>query len=191
MLDVANVDYWQIEDLEEREAKKKEHYSTIFKFWVEAIDLLATERLTHKYYAVNISSLAARRWKPDTGDCPAIKFDGAIPELSFLLIDSGDYFMLKLIVQVKNRQLDFWQTKVPYLVTDFEEKVYYLLPSLQDDKLVDWVSDYSNKLTILKIYFNDFYTHFLQQLLERYPVNYLPKKEKKPIPFDLSLIKIL
>lgn len=191
MFDIVSFDYWSIKSSEGRELRMAKDDETVFEFWSEAISLLSTERFTHKLYSGNMNVFFSKNWLPSADYYPEIRFDSNCPVLSFLLSDMGPHYSLELIIKVHQKKIDFIQTKIPYFVTDFDERVYYLLSSMQDERLVNWICDNGNRLTILKPYFHDFYERFLKVLLQSYAVNYHSKKTKKPVPFDWSLIETL
>lgn len=73
---------------------------------------------------------------------------------------------------------------MPLFVFNWRKGNYYLVDSLLDEEVLNWVYRFSNKMTIMKADLNDLHNRFLAGMNSNYEVLYLPYKGKKPQPYN-------
>jgi hypothetical protein len=113
------------------------------------------------------------------------------PVLRFRLFDKGDHFSLQVVIIIDDQEVELKARKIPFFVTGDTGLVYYPVASVQNDDLLNWMTDNSNRITILKANFIAFHEQFLKFLAECYTVMYKSAGTKRLIVLQDFLIKRL
>lgn len=173
----------------EYSAETKEYMPLMLDLWRKAIPQLRFEQYLKSIYS---HSSSCYRDRPRKTDAKPSRITMDDLEISFILSDQGDYYQLRPVVKTDGRDISEHYYKVslfviePITLTNFH---FHLIGNLQDEYLLNWLSETYNKLTILKQDFESFHEKFLRQLGECYQIFYLPFKGKNLRPYNLNSIK--
>ncbi|NCD67883.1 hypothetical protein [Mucilaginibacter agri] len=151
----------------------------LFKLWQRALPLLSQERFLKS--CINYGTWNDKPRKFDMKDCRIYAKSFSI---GFILKDRCDYFTLEKMIKVSETDSseDLW--KMPLFVFNWREGNYYLVDSLRDEEVLNWVYRFSNKMTIMRADLNDLHNRFIAELSSNYEVLYLPYKGKKPQAYN-------
>jgi hypothetical protein len=139
--------------------------NALFELWEKAFSLLQYQPYVFKCYLYTKREL---KGKPSKQHLDLIEIKTEKPLLQFYLSDRQDFFQLQLKAAVKNRVLEHFFTDHSFFIKDDRE--IYLLPSLRDAAIVEWMESCDNSITIFKEHFNQFERDFLNPLRENYSV---------------------
>lgn len=154
--------------------------------WHKVLDAgIATQEFIHSYYTFGFKAL---KNKPVKSLMKACYLAASFPDLSFLLRDKGDHFSLHAVITNRDQEIQLTSNKVKLFVANENGAVYYSLATVQDDDLLNWLSDYKNCLTVLKVHFTEFHEQFLKKLSECYPVYVQMKKSGQKVLYDFEVL---
>ncbi|WP_345954035.1 hypothetical protein [Mucilaginibacter sp. PAMB04168] len=162
----ALVSDLRILTIDQQRAKLPKIRKELFSLWQEAVPLLVKEQFVYSYNTHQNDQLGHLPQKTGMKWCG---FSPVAPVLSFVLKTYPDHYALTQRVTANGRTLSL-QHNPDFFMYDEEQKLYYLLASLQDDEVLAWMSEAGNKLTIFSEHFDDFKDSFLGQLKRCYPV---------------------
>jgi hypothetical protein len=169
---------------EEKKNELPHAKQALLTLWEEAIPLLLNEKYNYAYYTYWLKYLKDKPRKADMRDC---RYSLEKPVLSFSLKFHQDHFSLSAIVSVNGKPLRF-NSKPHLFVFDEITKLYYLMPSVQDDNMLMWVLSNNNRLTVLKSHFREFHDAFLAKISSFYLVVYTSPNSKKTVPYSYEMI---
>lgn len=154
---------------------------TMIDLWRKVIP-----KLQYQTYVKSTLSFGYKNWtkrprKLDTRNC-RIQADNLL--ITFLLKEHEDHYTLELVTKLRYGTLSSKHRKVPLFIHDQGIDWFYLVTSQQDDKLLNWLDESSNKLTILKTHFAEFQITFLNQLSKIYQVIFKHKESRKLTTYD-------
>ena len=109
------------------------------------------------------------------------------PSLSFSLTFYKDRFNLSVEVIIGSKIIAVTQ-KPHFFIIDEQTGTCYLMNSIQDDGLLNWMLDSKNKITVLKEDFDEFNENFLMGLAECYPIFFADKRGSRTA-YDYNLLK--
>ncbi|OCX54194.1 hypothetical protein BEL04_08000 [Mucilaginibacter sp. PPCGB 2223] len=141
----------------------------LLSLWQKAMPkLLQQENIVacHNFFGL-------RYWqdKPKKADMHKCKLSRDKICISFLLRERKEDYTLLPTIKVNNERLtDF--DKISLFVIDKNSYSFYLVNSVQDEVLLNWLKLFGYKLTILKDHINDFKERFLNQISECYDVQF-------------------
>ncbi|WCT13638.1 hypothetical protein [Mucilaginibacter jinjuensis] len=161
----------------------------MLELWRKAIPKLRFEQHLKSIYS---HSSSCYRDRPRKADAKPTRVTMDDLEISFILSDQGDYYQLKPVIKTNGKDISEHYYKVslfviePITPTNFH---FHLIDNLQDEYLLNWLSEDYNKLTVLKQDFDSFQDGFLWQLGECYQIFYLPYKGKNLRPYNSKNLK--
>jgi hypothetical protein len=172
----------------EYSAETKEYMPLMLDLWRKAIPKLRFEQYFKSIYS---HSSSCYRDRPRKTDAKPTRITMDDLDISFILSDQGEYYQLKPVIKTDGRDISGHYYKVslfviePITPTNFH---FHLIGNLQDEYLLNWLSEEYNKLTILKQDFESFQNGFLRQLGECYQIFYIPYKGKNIRPYNSKSI---
>jgi hypothetical protein len=137
----------------------------IYGLWERAVSFLFKQPFIYKYYFYNKREL---KRSPGKKRLRKISIGRESPQLCFQLIDKDSYYQLKLIVQINGNETRDFNSDITLFIS--KNQIVYLLSSLRDAAIVEWMREYGNCITIFKEHFSEFETEILNQLSSDYPV---------------------
>jgi len=151
---------------EQQIAALPEMRKELFALWQEALPLLVKEQFAYGYNTHKHGPLTYRPRKTGMERC---SFSPITPILSFVLKTYADHYTLTPRVAVNGRELSLLHNP-DFFMYDEKGKQYHLFASLKDDEVLSWVSELGNKLTVLKIHFEEFKQQFFCRLNTFYKI---------------------
>ncbi|WCT11009.1 hypothetical protein [Mucilaginibacter jinjuensis] len=173
----------------EYSAETKEYIPLMLDLWRKAIPKLRFEQHLKSIYS---HSSSCYRDRPRKADAKATRVTMDDLEISFILSDQGDYYQLKPVIKTNGKDIskDCYKVSLfviePITTTNFH---FHLVGNLQDEYLLNWLSEDYNKLTVLKQDFESFHEGFLQQLTECYQISFRKYKGSMLQPFQYDHVK--
>ncbi len=153
---------FELEDL----LANKMHITENFNQWEQAVPMLATQPFIYKY------SLAHPRYfiksTPGRKYLHQINISIERPQLKFVLKDKGNYYQLSLQYLVRGVLIQPPVEDALFFVSDGTQ--YYLPVSLRDVAMVQWMSGFQNRISVLKPGFPAFEKEVLQPIEALYTV---------------------
>jgi hypothetical protein len=152
----------------ENEESDREKLKELFSLWERAILILQQQEYVYRhpfYWARYLKG------KPSKSYMHRIVIEKERPKLFFHLADKGNFYQLCLKVDVDGKSIsqfnsDFW------FFIEYKE-CYYLLASLRDVGILEWMRGRDNRISILKEHFEEFEEVYLHLLQDHYPVKRL------------------
>lgn len=136
----------------------------LFELWKTAVPYLTQQHVyRHPLYRIRYQNK-----KPSIRSMQAIRIKTERPVLSFRLCSHATYHQLELVASIKDKILPIDAKGVGLFVNDGEE--YYLVSSMRDAAILDWMRRMDNRITILREHFEEFDAVYLSLLREYYPV---------------------
>ena len=167
--------YKQVENLphelihEEMSYNETGSLETVFNLWQKAIPLLEQQyTYTHPYYQKQY--LKGKPWR---SYLEKINIKKTIPVIEFTLTDKGAFYQLEMKPVINGKAISNYEMIDTFFIGDGDN--VYMLSSVRDAAIVEWMEKSEYRITIFKEHFTQFENDFLQ-LLEKY---YLVKKSKK------------
>lgn len=137
-----------------------------FKQWEQALPLLCEQSFIFKY------DLAHPRYfmkqPPRRKYLEQITISPERPQLQFELKDKGNYYQLSLQYLVRGVPIKSPVEDAVFFVCAGAQ--YYLLASLRDAAMVQWMSGFANLISVLKQGFTEFEKEILQEIEVTYTV---------------------
>ena len=142
------------------------HIAENFNRWEQAVPMLALQPFIYKYRLAHpkyfIKSTPGRKYLQQ------ITISTERPQLQFVLKDKGNYYQLSLQYLVRGVPIKNPLEDGLYFVCEGTQ--YYLLASLRDAAMVQWMSGFDNIITVLKKGFPAFEKEILQRIETMYTV---------------------
>ncbi|UKJ09183.1 hypothetical protein [Solitalea lacus] len=154
------------EEIKESKAAFITRKQTLFNYWKAVFPLLVQQQFTFQQYSYGMRNI---KGKPRKQEMHACRFSLDTPQLHFYLQDKGDYYLLRLVLKVRGKQVQFSNNRIPFFLMDRDNNIY-LLTSLMDDELLDLFHQSGNKLSVLKSHLKEFFQTFLVHLSHQYPL---------------------
>jgi len=162
----------------------QEAKATIFALWQKALPLLVSYPYNHTYLLYWFRYL---REKPTKLFMQGCRYSLERPFLSFLLTFRKDRFNLSAEVIIGSSIITV-EHKPHFFIFDEKTGHCYMMNSIQDDSLLNWMLDNKNKVTILKEDFVEFNEDYLTNLAECYPLFFADKPGNR-LAYDYNLLK--
>ncbi|GAA0526700.1 hypothetical protein [Chitinophaga japonensis] len=137
----------------------------IFGLWEKAMPLLLQQEFIYSYGLYNKREL---KGKPQRARIERITLVKDRPHLHFQLLDKGPLYQLQMKVAIRDRNIYKYNTETTFFVE--EDKKFYLLASLRDGGIAEWMRRAGCHITVFKEHFWDFEQECLDQLRECYAV---------------------
>lgn len=178
-----------VEDFRQTVQQMQERKKEILALWHKA---MAFRLSTEEFLYVNFRMLGSiKKYKPTKScmvDCVIVN---AQVTLSFLLTEHQDHFVLEaLVTDQQGKELALTNQTPRFFVSQRSGYNYYLLPSLQDNDLMEQLQENENRLTVLKQHFAGFEKKYLVPIIECYPVAFKPLKSRKKVPYAYNAIHL-
>jgi hypothetical protein len=137
-------------------------------------------KLKYEKYVKSCYTWGFKNWhdKPRKSDMHTSKILMDQLSISFVLKDKGEYFNLELLVKAGERNITPHALKIPLFVMDTGTNTFYLVNSMQDENLLNWLSKYNSRLTVMKAHFENFKNRFLSPLSKCYLITNQVGKSK-------------
>jgi len=137
-----------------------------FNHWEQALFILAEQQFVYKYRLAHpryfIRNTPGRKYLQQI----AISTDR--PQLQFVLKDKGNYYQLSLQFLVRGMPVKNKLEDALFFVCTGTQ--YHLLASLRDAAMVQWMSGFQNRISVLKTGFPAFEKELLQRIEAMYTV---------------------
>lgn len=149
--------------------ENKHRLSLLFGLWQKAIPLLQKQYVfKHPFFFTRY--LKGRPWKSYIED---IQIKAETPSLQFQLNDKGSIYQLEMKVLLNDKSIKGIEAIAPFFI-QLEENIY-LLSSLRDAAIAEWMRRSDNRITIFKQHFTEFENDFLKLIRKYYPVAFVKK----------------
>lgn len=144
--------------------ENKHRLSILFGLWQKAIPLLQKQYVfKHPFFFTRY--LKGRPWKSYIED---IQIKTEIPSLQFQLNDKGLVYQLEMKVLLNDKSIKGIEANAPFFVQ--QEENIYMISSLRDAAIAEWIRKSGNRITIFKQHFTAFENDFLKSIRKHYPV---------------------
>jgi hypothetical protein len=136
---------------------------TIYNLWNKALSLLAQQPFIYRYnyyYRLELND------KPQKGRLQRIRVSTQKPQLSFKLIDKGAFYQLEMNIAVQRKILKQFDTISTFFIC--KDQRFYLLSSVKDIGISEWMRRCGNRITVFKEHYAEFKTAYLDSLSNHY-----------------------
>jgi len=140
--------------------------TAIFYAWQEIIPVLQRQPFIYSYYLYSVKEL---KGKPQRRRIKRIGFSIQSPELRFILKDRRHFYVLQMQVWINNKLLPHCDTGATLFIN--HRQVFYLLGSLRDAAIAQWIHLSGECITIFKEHFAKFENEILIPLRQCYSVS--------------------
>jgi hypothetical protein len=138
----------------------------LFGLWREAIPLLWGQKHLFFYWFYNKIEF---KGKPAKSTIEKARIGCEIPVLTFRLLEKKDLYQLQIEVRVGDRALKRLNLEMTFFVR--EDDQFWLLSSLRDSALLEWMRQSGNSIVVFKEHFREFEKTVLNRIREFYSVN--------------------
>lgn len=164
--------------LEDHEVKKiTDNRLLVFEAWHNMMALLKQQSFVYSYFLYRTEEL--KKDRPAKGRTRQIQIASETPELHFLLIDCGAFYQLTMQVLVKGEPLTDYEADTTFFIS--QGLTIYLLPSLRDAAIAQWMDCSGGMMTVFKEHFSQFEQAILRPISQHYKVT-TRKAIKTPKP---------
>jgi hypothetical protein len=143
----------------------------LFQWWQQVFPLLQNQSFVYRYDLYWKKEL---KRNPSRQRLDRIEIRTERPVLQFLLFDRGDMYQLKLQVCVKGSIIEDPAMEHLFFIRDTD--TLYLLSSLKDAAMVEWMYKHDNCITVFKEHFSPFEQDILISLQKNYFVDLINGK---------------
>jgi hypothetical protein len=150
----------------EGEPEQERSPSGIFSLWEKALPLLRQQEFTYKYILYGRREL---KQKPSRTRIERIGVEKDRPRLYFQLINKGAIWELRLKAALRAKPINNYDIQTNLFIVDGGK--FYLLPSLQDAGIAEWMRKSNGHITVFKEHFPEFEKEYLNPLRESYWVH--------------------
>ncbi len=154
---------------EEDDQESTTDLSGLFHHWQQLWPLLQAQPLLYGY---RFHGLRVLNKKPNRNYTTPLTLSSIRPKLSFTIKDDGACYSLRLQLSIGDTILVNPKTGISFMIVD--ESALYLLASLQDAAVVEWMHNCGGCLTIFKEHTNTFLKEILRPLRCCYTATALP-----------------
>jgi hypothetical protein len=144
----------------------KMHIAENFNQWEQALPMLSEQPFVFKYGLADARYFMSRT--PGRRYLQQITFSTERPQLQFVLKDKSNYYQLSLQYLVRRVPIKDPIEDALFFVCSGTQ--YYLLASLRDAAMVQWMSDFHNLISVMKPGFPAFEKEVLQRIEAMYTV---------------------
>ncbi|OQP59985.1 hypothetical protein A3860_35010 [Niastella vici] len=137
----------------------------IFNLWNKALPILHQQSFIYRYNFYYKIQLTGR---PEKGRLQRISLSREKPLLHFQLNDKGAFYQLEMNVSIKGKNLKHFDTVSTFFICN--DKNLYLLSSLKDVGITQWMRRCHNRITVFKEHFTEFKKEYLDPLCNHYPL---------------------
>jgi hypothetical protein len=136
---------------------------SIFNLWNKALPILHQQPFIYRY---NYYYRLELKDKPQKGRLQRIRVSTQKPQLSFKLIDKGAFYQLEMNVAVQGKIHKQFDTISTFFIC--KDQCLYLLSSVKDIGILEWMRRCGNRITVFKEHFAEFKTAYLDPLSNHY-----------------------
>ncbi len=162
--------YKQVEKLpqelihEDMSYNENDGLSHVYKLWQKAIPLLQQQHCyIHPYF-----HRRQLKGKPSFSWLKKINVQKAVPVIEFKLTDKGAFYQLEMKPVINGKAISNYEMISTFFISEGDN--VYLLASVRDAAIAEWMEKSKNKITIFKKQFARFESTFLHPLEKYYPV---------------------
>jgi len=137
-----------------------------FHQWEQALPMLCEQPFVYKYDLAHPRYFMKRA--PGRKYLERITISTERPQLQFILKDKGSYYQLSLQYLVRGTPIKNPMEDALFFVCNVTE--YFLLASLRDAAMVQWMRDFDNRISVLKPGFPAFEKEILKRIESMYTV---------------------
>lgn len=138
----------------------------LFSLWESALPYLSMQEYVFRHPFLRLRNLQG---KPKKNYARSINIRRERPQLSFKLSDKGAYYRLDLKVSIANKIVAAFDADLAFFIRS--EDKYYLISSLKDIAVLDWMRPMKNNLIIFKEHYQEFQELYLVPLKRNYRVH--------------------
>lgn len=147
----------------------------VFNAWKKLFPLLQKQAFVYSYYLYGVRELKNR---PAKKRIKRITLSELLPSLRFTLTDKGAFYQFQMQVWVNGKELSKYDAGVTLFI--LQQQTLYMLPSLRDAAISEWLHRSGGWITVFKEHFTQFEENVLTPLRESYTIDLLPlKRERK------------
>lgn len=146
----------------------------VFEAWHKMIALLKQQSFVYSYFLYKIEEL--KKGRSAKGKTQQIQIASAIPELRFVLADHGAFYQLSMQVLVQGKPLTDYEADTTFFIS--QGKTIYLLSSLRDAAIAQWMDCSGGTLTVFKEHFSQFEQTILDPIRQCYAVKMIDRCRK-------------
>lgn len=172
-LNTACFELWKLAEklpghiLEDHEVKKiTDNRLLVFEAWCKMLALLKQQSFIYSYFLYRTEEL--KKGRPAKGRTRQIQIASETPELRFVLTDCGAFYQLAMDVLVKGEPLTDYEADTTFFIS--QGLTIYLLPSLRDAAIAQWMDHSGGMLTVFKEHFPQFEQAILTPIRQHYKV---------------------
>lgn len=147
--------------------------TAIFHAWEKIIPMLQRQPFVYSYYLYGVREL---KGTPQKRRIRKITLSSDFPELRFILKDMGVFYQLEMQVWVNNNLLLEPDIGTTLFIRD--NQTQYILSSIRDAAIAEWIDRSGGWITIFKEHFNKFEQEILTPLRQYYPIEKTGTREK-------------
>lgn len=144
---------------------EQENMSALLSLWHDALPLLQQQIFLYSYRLYGKKEL---KYKPARHWLARIELSAVIPQLRFRLWNRGDFFQLCMHVAIKGNVANDYSTDNPFFIRI--NNTMYLLQSIRDVAITEWMHSNNNCITIFKHHMESFRHEFLDLIRKNYLV---------------------
>jgi hypothetical protein len=140
----------------------------IFNLWNKALSILPQQPFIYLYnFYYNIQL----KGRPQKSRLQRINLSKQKPLLLFQLIDKGAFYQLEMNVAIKGKKIKQFDAVSTFFIGN--DKNLYLLSSLKDVGITQWMCRCHNRITIFKEHFTEFKNEYLDLICNHYPLEFI------------------
>jgi hypothetical protein len=139
--------------------------TAIFHAWEKIIPMLQRQPFVYSYYLYGVKEL---KGTPQKRRIRKITLSSDLPELRFILKDMGVFYQLEMQVWVNDNLLLDPDVGTTLFIRDSQK--LYMLSSIRDAAIAEWIDRSGGWITIFKEHFNKFGQEILTPLRQHYPI---------------------
>ena len=140
--------------------------TAIFNAWRQMIPVLQKQPFVYSYEVYAVKELKRKLQKHKTKQ---IGFSIQVPELRFVLKDKPHFYLLQMQVWINNKRVSGCDTRATFFIN--HQKFFYLLGSIRDAAIAQWMHLSGECIAIFKEHFAKFENEILTPLRRCYSVS--------------------
>lgn len=180
-LNTACFQLWKLAEklpghiIEDREVKKvTDSRLLVFEAWRKMITLLQQQSFVYSYFLYRTEEL--KKGRPAKKRTLHIQISSETPDIRFLLADHGSFYQLEMQVLVKGEPLAEYEADTTFFIS--QGQIIYLLPSLRDAAIAQWMDRSGGMITVFKEHFPQFEQDILNPIRQCYAVKMVDRPRK-------------
>lgn len=138
----------------------------ILNHWRDLIDQLSRQAFVYAYFLHRIDQL--KKDKPHKQRATRIAVSTDVPLVTFSLTDMGVYYQFRPEIWINGEQVQEYEADTSFFVS--HKNTLYLLGSLRDAAILQWMDQLEGVITVFKEHFAAFEQTILAPVREHYTV---------------------